>query len=76
MAQTRPSSAQATAHWNRLRQLVLFGLGVAIIIYELVTPDARVALDVTGLVLVGLVPVDMALSAWSARPPPSGGREG
>jgi hypothetical protein len=53
--------------WDVTRQLVLFALGIAMLVYELVTPDARASLELVGLVLVGLVPVDAALTVWTRR---------
>jgi hypothetical protein len=46
-----------------VRVVVLFALGVGQIIYASVTPGHDVAFIVAGLVLCGLVPVDMWLSA-------------
>ena len=51
--------------WDFLRQLVMFGLGVALIIYAAVSPGHDVPFIVTGLVLLGLVPLD----TWLARRP-------
>lgn len=45
-----------------LRRLVLFGLGVAVIIDAVVETPTHVGELATGLVLVGLVPVDEFLS--------------
>ena len=60
--------ADRVGWWDLARQAVLFLLGVAILVYELVTPDARGPLEAVGLILVGMVPVDALLSAWARRP--------
>lgn len=48
--------------WNLLRQVVIFGVGVFLILYVTLTPGTDVALLVTGLVLIGFVPVESFLS--------------
>lgn len=49
--------------WFRFaRQVIIFLLGVAVIIYATTNPGNDIALDVVGLVLIGLVPVDELLT--------------
>lgn len=50
------------AWWNLIRQVVIFALGCALIIDVAVNPAGRVVLIVTGLILIGLVPVDTYLT--------------
>jgi hypothetical protein len=44
--------------WDFARQLVIFLLGVVVIIYSVVTAGYDVPFLITGLVLIGIVPVD------------------
>jgi hypothetical protein len=48
--------------WNYLREVVIFALGVGLIIDCALTPGGRVSLLVTGLILIGLIPVDRLLA--------------
>ena len=48
--------------WDFVRQVVMFGLGTALIIDAAVTPNGRSSLIITGLVLLGLIPLDSWLS--------------
>ena len=45
-----------------IRVIVLFTLGIALLIYAVVTPGHDVSFIVAGLVLCGLVPLDLWLS--------------
>jgi hypothetical protein len=52
--------------WFRIvRQVVLFSLGVYVIIYALVTSGHDIPFLVTGLVLVGIIPIEDALIRWA-----------
>ena len=44
--------------WDLVRQVIIFALGVAVIIYAVASSGHDVAFLVTGLVLIGFVPVD------------------
>jgi hypothetical protein len=46
-----------------VRRLILFVLGVAVIIDGIIQPGANWAELITGLVLLGLVPVDTLLTS-------------
>ena len=48
--------------WDFIRQVVIFALGVALILDVAINPAGRLSLVVTGLILIGLVPVDSYLS--------------
>ena len=48
--------------WDFVRQVVMFGLGLALIIDAAVTPNGRSSLIITGLVLLGLIPLDSWLN--------------
>jgi hypothetical protein len=52
--------------WDFLRQVIMFGLGLALIIDAAVTPNGRSSLIITGLVLLGLIPLD----TWLTREGP------
>jgi hypothetical protein len=51
------------------REIVLFLLGVGLMIYAAVTPGHDIPFIVTGLVLVGLVPIDEWFSRLPTKPP-------
>lgn len=53
--------------WNFIREFVIFALGVGVIIDSAVTPGGRISLLVTGLILIGLVPVDRFVVSRAAR---------
>lgn len=44
--------------WDFGRQLVIFLLGVGVIVYAVVTTGYDVPFLITGMVLIGIVPVD------------------
>lgn len=48
--------------WDFVRQVIMFGLGLALIIDAAVTPNGRSSLIITGLVLLGLIPLDSYLN--------------
>ena len=48
--------------WNLLRQVVIFSLGVFFLLYAALAEGSDVALLITGLVLIGFVPVESFLS--------------
>jgi hypothetical protein len=51
--------------WFRLlRQVIIFFMGVGIILYAVVSQGHDVPFLITGLILIGLVPIDEALSHW------------
>ena len=45
--------------WDLIRQVIIFALGVGVIIYAVASSGHDVAFLVTGLVLIGFVPVDL-----------------
>jgi hypothetical protein len=53
--------------WDFVRQLIIFALGVGLIIDVAVNPAGRVVLIITGLILIGLVPIDKMVSKWADK---------
>ena len=54
--------------WFRFtRQLVLFCLGISLILYATFHHGPDVPFLITGLILVGIVPIDDALDRWQQR---------
>lgn len=50
--------------WNLLRQFVIFALGVFCVLYATLTEGHDAAILTTGLVLIGLVPLDIFVSRF------------
>lgn len=44
--------------WDFARQLVIFLLAIALIIYSMVTPGHDVPFLITGLILIGIIPAE------------------
>jgi hypothetical protein len=55
--------------WDFARQLVIFLLGVGVICYAVVTSGYDVPFLITGLVLIGIVPVDRYVVTRANEPP-------
>jgi hypothetical protein len=55
------------AWWDFVRQAIIFCLGIALIIDVAVNPAGRVVLIITGLILIGLVPLDRLASKWADK---------
>jgi hypothetical protein len=53
--------------WDFIRQVIIFALGVSLIIDVAVNPAGRVVLIITGLILIGLVPIDKMVSKWGDK---------
>jgi len=53
--------------WDFIRQVIIFALGIALIIDVAINPAGRVVLIITGLILIGLVPLDKLVSKWSDK---------
>jgi hypothetical protein len=53
--------------WDFSRQVIIFALGVALIIDVAINPAGRVVLIITGLILIGLVPIDKMVSKWGDK---------
>ncbi len=53
--------------WDFTRQVIIFCLGIALIIDVAINPAGRVVLIITGLVLIGLVPIDKMVSKWADK---------
>ena len=53
--------------WDFARQVIIFTLGIALIIDVAINPAGRVVLIITGLVLIGLVPIDKMVSKWADK---------
>lgn len=54
--------------WFRFaRQVVIFLLGIGILLYSVVSQGHDVPFLITGLILVGIIPVEDALSRISRR---------
>jgi hypothetical protein len=53
--------------WDFTRQVIMFLLGLALIIDAAVTPNGRSSLIITGLVLLGLIPIDSWLTRRSGN---------
>jgi hypothetical protein len=56
--------------WDFARQVLIFALGLALIVYAATSPGHDIPFLITGGVLIGIVPVDRTLSRWT-RPPPA-----
>lgn len=61
--------------WNFIRQVVIFLLGIALIIDVAINPAGRVVLIITGLILIGIVPIDRVLSKWADNTYRANGKE-
>jgi ACR3 family arsenite efflux pump ArsB len=53
--------------WDFIRQVIIFALGIALIIDVAINPAGRVVLIITGLILIGLVPIDRMVSKWADK---------
>lgn len=54
--------------WFRLvRQIIVFFLGIAILLYAVASQGHDIPFLITGLVLIGVVPMDDALNRWAER---------
>jgi hypothetical protein len=54
-----------TPHWwDLFRQIAMFGLAIFCIIYGATTPGHDVPLLVTGLILMGIIPIERFLDRW------------
>ncbi len=53
--------------WDFTRQFIIFALGVALIIDVAINPAGRVVLIITGLILIGFVPIDKMASKWADK---------
>jgi hypothetical protein len=53
--------------WDFIRQVIIFALGVSLIIDVAINPAGRVVLIITGLILIGLVPIDRMASKWADK---------
>jgi hypothetical protein len=53
--------------WDFSRQVIIFALGIALIIDVAINPAGRVVLIITGLILIGLVPIDKMVSKWGDK---------
>lgn len=55
--------------WFRLfRQVVIFLLGIGILLYAVVSQGHDIPFLVTGLILIGIVPIEDAISRLASRP--------
>ena len=68
VAQSTPEPTEHVARFRLARQVVLFLLGVVVIIDGIVSSGTPVPEIVTGLVLIGLVPIDDLLSRLPKPP--------
>jgi trans-2-enoyl-CoA reductase len=63
--------AAGTGEWPRwlkiLRQVAVFLLGVSVIIYSVIATSKNIAYIITGMVLIGLIPLENFLDALSER---------
>jgi hypothetical protein len=63
--------AAGTTEWPRwlkiVRQFAVFLLGIAIIIYSVTATSKNIAYIITGMVLIGLIPLENFLDALSQR---------
>jgi heme/copper-type cytochrome/quinol oxidase subunit 3 len=50
-----------------MRQVVIFSLGVATIVYSIVNTQKNWAYVITGLFLLGLVPIENLMERWSRQ---------
>jgi hypothetical protein len=50
--------------WDFTRQLAIFCLGVSLIIYAVITPNHGIRILITGLILIGMIPIENFLGGW------------
>jgi hypothetical protein len=50
--------------WDFIRQVIIFLLAISIIIYAVITPGYDVPFLVTGLILMGILPIERALDRF------------
>jgi hypothetical protein len=51
--------------WQTIRSVILFALGAAVVLDAVLTPGTHVSELITGLILLGIIPVDQLLSRLS-----------
>lgn len=51
----------------RMRQLAILGLGIWIIVHSVTATSKNIAYIITGLILIGIIPVETLLLAVSKR---------
>lgn len=55
------------AWWQPFRRVVIFGLGCAVVLEGLVSPQDRIVELIAGLVMVGVLPLDDLLRAFNRK---------
>jgi ABC-type protease/lipase transport system fused ATPase/permease subunit len=61
------TNGRYTKWFRPIRQIIIFLLGVTVIIYSIVSSGHDVPFLITGLILVGIIPVEDAVEHWSRR---------
>jgi hypothetical protein len=59
--------AVTPALWDFVRQLIIFGLGIALIIYAVTTTGHDATFILAGLILIGIVPIERLVAIRAAN---------
>jgi hypothetical protein len=62
-----PDPHAAPPWWDFARQIIIFGLAVYLIVYAALSPGHDVPFLITGLIMMGIVPVDTYMNRRANR---------